>query len=145
MSRTVELPNAQQLAGVWNSVKGLLREKWGELTDDELEQFKGNVERLVGRIQKTTGESRAEVEAFLSDACEAALGTMQRARARAAEFSSRAARAVQEKSENIANAIGETSAEARQFVRRKPGESIGIAFGAGFVIGTLLILLMRKR
>lgn len=45
----------QSLAGNWNQLRGKLKEKWGKLTDDDLRQFSGNVDQLVGRIQSKTG------------------------------------------------------------------------------------------
>ena len=55
----------QILSGNWREVSGKLKAKWGQLTDNELQAFNGNVEQLVGRIQEKTGESRAAVEQFL--------------------------------------------------------------------------------
>ncbi|HEY8489648.1 MAG TPA: CsbD family protein [Dehalococcoidia bacterium] len=48
--------------GRWNQVKGKIREAWGNLTDDELEQTKGNRDQLIGKIQEKTGESREKIE-----------------------------------------------------------------------------------
>ena len=145
MSQTAALPNAQQLAGAWNKIRGQLREKWGQLTEDELEQYKGNVDQLVGHIQERTGKGRAEIEAFLSDTFETASGMVEKFREKAEEFSGRAAQTVQEQYENVSNRIGEASAEAQEFVRQKPAESVGIAFGAGLLAGVLLTLVMRSR
>jgi uncharacterized protein YjbJ (UPF0337 family) len=145
MSRTVEMPNAQQLAGVWSQVKGRVREKWGQLTDDDLEQAKGNVDQLIGIVQRKAGLGRAEVESFLTDSYEAASGVAGKVREMAGEFSSRAAESVQEQYQNVTNKLGEASSEAQEFVRNRPAESIGIAFGAGVLSGVLLTLLMRSR
>ena len=57
--------NQQTLTGKWNEVRGKLKEKWGQLTDDDLRSFNGNVDQLVGRIQQRTGEARETVEEFL--------------------------------------------------------------------------------
>ena len=145
MSQTAALPNAQQLAGVWNRIKGQVREKWGQLTDDELEQCKGSVDQLVGLVQQKTGQARAEVEAFLAESYETASGIIRTVRERAGELSARPAETVQEQYENVSNKLGEASAEAQQFVRSRPSESIGIAFGAGVLSGILLTLVMRSR
>ena len=59
--------NAQALQGQWNQVKGQVRERWGQLTDDDLQISGGNVDQLVGRIQQRTGETREAVERFLTD------------------------------------------------------------------------------
>ena len=54
----------QTLQGNWHEVKGLLRSKWGALTDDDVAVFNGNVEELMGTIQRKTGEARESVEQF---------------------------------------------------------------------------------
>jgi uncharacterized protein YjbJ (UPF0337 family) len=48
--------------GRWTQLRGKIREKWGELTQDELDQAKGQRDQLVGRIQEKTGKARAEIE-----------------------------------------------------------------------------------
>ena len=42
--------NWDQIEGSWMQVKGKAREKWGELTDDELDKAKGQREQLVGLV-----------------------------------------------------------------------------------------------
>lgn len=55
--------------GMWKQVKGKVREQWGQLTDDEIDQMQGRYERLVGKIQEKYGRSRdaaeKEVDKFL--------------------------------------------------------------------------------
>lgn len=52
--------NEDQSSGKWKQVKGKLREQWGKLTDDELDQARGNAEYLAGKIQEHYGTSREE-------------------------------------------------------------------------------------
>ena len=56
--------NQQTLQGNWNEIKGKLRSKWGSLTDDDLLVFNGNVDQLLGTIQRKTGEARESIEQF---------------------------------------------------------------------------------
>jgi uncharacterized protein YjbJ (UPF0337 family) len=55
-----------QLKGSWNEVKGKLKQKYGQLTDDDLTFAEGKEDELLGRLQKRLGrtkdELRAEVE-----------------------------------------------------------------------------------
>ena len=62
--------NAQQLQGHWNEVRGKIRRKWGQLSNDDLAEFRGNVDELVGTIQRKTGVARAQVESYLSSLSE---------------------------------------------------------------------------
>src|SRR4051794_40031202 len=59
--------NAQELQGQWNNLRGQVKERWGQLTDDDLQIQGGNVDQLVGRIQQRTGEGREAIEKFLTD------------------------------------------------------------------------------
>ena len=47
--------------GKWNVVKGKLKEKYGQLTDDDLEYAEGKEDQLIGRIQELTGRAREEL------------------------------------------------------------------------------------
>ena len=53
----------------WNITKGKLKQKWANLTDDDLQFLDGKQDELVGRIQKRTGETRESVESAGSRAC----------------------------------------------------------------------------
>ena len=53
-------PIWDRIAGNWKQVKGSMRARWGELTDDEMEQAKGNREKLVGILQERYGIAREE-------------------------------------------------------------------------------------
>jgi len=59
--------NALVLKGYWNIVKGKLKRKYAQLTDDDLRYVKGQEQELLGRIQKRTGKTRDEVESALEE------------------------------------------------------------------------------
>ncbi len=48
--------------GKWKQYKGSAKEKWGELTDDELDQAGGQRDQLIGKIQEKYGVGRDEAE-----------------------------------------------------------------------------------
>lgn len=54
--------NKDILEGTWKQFKGQIRNKWGKLTDDEIDKAEGNLEYLAGTIQKKYGESKDRVE-----------------------------------------------------------------------------------
>ena len=54
--------NRDTLKGQWMQLKGRVRQQWGQLTDDEVDQVQGNAEVLIGRIQERYGHSREEAE-----------------------------------------------------------------------------------
>jgi uncharacterized protein YjbJ (UPF0337 family) len=51
-----------EIKGDWKITKGKLKEKWAQLTDNDLLYAEGKQDELVGRIQKCTGETREVVE-----------------------------------------------------------------------------------
>ena len=59
--------NQQILEGNWNEIKGKLRQKWGQLTDDDFQQIRGDAEQLIGVIQRKTGEAREAIEQYLQE------------------------------------------------------------------------------
>lgn len=56
-----------EIKGDWNIIKGTLKQKWANLTDDDLQYTEGKAEELMGRIQKRTGETREAVEKALKE------------------------------------------------------------------------------
>jgi uncharacterized protein YjbJ (UPF0337 family) len=61
--------NTDTMKGNWNVTKGKLKQKYAQLTDNDLTYIEGKEDELLGRIQKKTGQSREAVEKFLKDDC----------------------------------------------------------------------------
>ena len=57
----------QELHGHFRQVSGSVQQKYGEITDSEIEQTEGNLQKLIGLIQEKTGESREQVETYVRD------------------------------------------------------------------------------
>ena len=54
--------NEDTLKGQWNQVKGQLRTQWGRLTDDDIDQIKGDRDILLGKLQEYYGKNREQNE-----------------------------------------------------------------------------------
>jgi len=54
--------NWDQVEGTWKQSKGKIRQKWGKLTDDDLEVIAGKRDQLIGRLQVRYGIAREEAE-----------------------------------------------------------------------------------
>jgi uncharacterized protein YjbJ (UPF0337 family) len=54
--------NWDQIEGKWNETVGRVRETWGRLTDDELEEVRGKRDRLSGLLQQKYGLAKEEAE-----------------------------------------------------------------------------------
>jgi uncharacterized protein YjbJ (UPF0337 family) len=52
--------NWDLIEGKWKQMKGRLREKWGNLTDDDLEMIAGKRDQLIGRLQVRYGIAKNE-------------------------------------------------------------------------------------
>lgn len=50
--------NEDILQGKWAQLKGKVKEQWGKLTDDELDQLDGKKDQLVGKVQERYGIAR---------------------------------------------------------------------------------------
>lgn len=59
-----------EIKGNWNVAKGKLKQKWADLTDDDLDYVEGKQDELVGRVQKRTGQTRDAVESEIRSSCE---------------------------------------------------------------------------
>jgi uncharacterized protein YjbJ (UPF0337 family) len=59
--------NWDQIKGSWKNLRGQAKERWGELTDDDLQRAEGNRDQLVGTIQKKYGVAREEAERQVDD------------------------------------------------------------------------------
>lgn len=59
--------NWDRVEGNWQQFKGKLREKWGELTDDDIDVIDGRREQLQGKIQERYGKQRDEAEREVDD------------------------------------------------------------------------------
>ena len=54
--------NQDTLQGQWKQLKGRVREQWGKLTDDDVDQIEGQAEQLVGKVQERYGIARDEAQ-----------------------------------------------------------------------------------
>ena len=54
--------NSDQLNGKWKQIKGSIKERWGKLTDDDLDIIEGQRDQLVGKIQERYGIARAAAQ-----------------------------------------------------------------------------------
>jgi uncharacterized protein YjbJ (UPF0337 family) len=54
--------NKDILQGKRRELKGLVKEQWGKLTDDDLDRIEGHAERLVGLLQQRYGYAKEKAE-----------------------------------------------------------------------------------
>lgn len=54
--------NKHTLKGDWNQLKGSAKQKWADLTDDDLLHVEGSRDKLVGKVQERYGHSKDDAE-----------------------------------------------------------------------------------
>lgn len=126
----------QSVRGHWDELVGKLKQRWGDLTDDDLRRAEGNVDQLLGIVQQKTGETRENIEGFLDamvDQMNDTSGYMAEARER-----------IQHVGEEMAHSIEEGYERAEEIAERHPLETVAVAFGVG-VVGGLVVGLMIRR
>jgi uncharacterized protein YjbJ (UPF0337 family) len=62
MERSVVKMNWDQMEGKWKQVKGSIKERFGKLTDDDLQVISGNRDKLIGKLQERYGIARDEAQ-----------------------------------------------------------------------------------
>ena len=60
--------NELKIKGNWKEKKGKLKQKYAELTDDDLTYAEGKEEELVGRVQQRLGTSKEEAQRIIRNA-----------------------------------------------------------------------------
>ncbi len=136
--------NEQVLQGHWNEIKGKLRSKWGQLTNDDVQNFDGNIDRLLGLIQRKTGEGREAIERFLNDVTAEGSSAFEQARETARDYAHQASERIQAGSRQAAEAVRQGYEEAEEVVRRRPSEAAAVCFGAGILTGLVVALLIHR-
>jgi len=54
--------NQDTWEGRWKQVKGTVKQKWGKLTNDDLDYMAGSKDRFVGRLQERYGIAKDEAQ-----------------------------------------------------------------------------------
>jgi len=62
--------NKDQFKGSWRQLKGELKKKWGQLTDNDLLEIEGNYDKFLGVVQKRYGDRKGEIERWADEWCE---------------------------------------------------------------------------
>jgi len=59
--------NKDIFKGKWNQVKGSIRSKWGQLTNDDVDKIQGDGEKFLGILQERYGYARERAERELHE------------------------------------------------------------------------------
>jgi len=138
--------------GNWNQIKGKIKEKYGQLTDDDLQSFNGNLDQLIGKIQSKTGEGRQQVEEFLGSLSGGSSNMLERGRhaaeeavARGQEYMNQGVQRSREMWEQTSGRVTDGYHQAEDTIKTYPTQAVAIAFAAGLVTGLGMCLLAGRR
>jgi len=144
----------------WDEIKGQLKQRFAQLTDDDLAFVEGKGEELLGRLREKLGMSGKELDHVLFELNTAASDQLEKAKAKigslagearekanavAGEVRAKAGAAADEVKAQATAAYGQARERARglfsegeEYVRHNPRESLLAALCAGFVAGMLI-------
>jgi uncharacterized protein YjbJ (UPF0337 family) len=142
--------NTQKLQGSWNTLRGKIKEKWANLTDDDLQFTSGNIDQLVGKIQHKTGEAREAIERFLNELAEsgqsatsAGASAVSSAMGAVSNYAQHAGSRVREHFDTVSNQANEGYDQMQRYVKHNPTRSLATVFGIGVGLGLLVGLSLR--
>ncbi len=151
----------QVFRGNWTEIRGRVKERWGELTDDDLVQAEGHLEQLIGIVQRKTGESREKIEHEIDRITQNYGTQMDRMRQQASsvataasdsarQYADQASEMARRQYDQFHQQYDRTAAEMRAryadaeaAIRRSPVESLLVAFGTGLLAGVVVGLSLR--
>lgn len=59
--------NEQTIKGNWNEMKGKIKQKWADLTDDDLTYAEGKEDEMWGKLQQKVGKTKDEINREIAD------------------------------------------------------------------------------
>jgi uncharacterized protein YjbJ (UPF0337 family) len=59
--------NRDMFKGKWMQMKGSLRSKWGKLTDNDMTEIQGDMEKMIGKLQERYGYNREQAEKEMNE------------------------------------------------------------------------------
>jgi uncharacterized protein YjbJ (UPF0337 family) len=130
--------NVQGLQGQWNQLKGEVKKRWGQLSDDDLAWSGGNIDQLVGRIQQRTGESREAIEKYLDQLTSRGGSMISSAVETVGSYANEVSHRLRDHYGQLSDQAQEGYLSAREVVVRNPMQWMAIAFGVGVLTGIIV-------
>lgn len=135
----------EEVRSNWKSVIGVVKEKFGQITGDELTSLEGNLDKLIGLIQRKSGQSREWVEDFITDATGSTKDVVKRFTDSTTQYASQAADVVRENYDHLSDVAQRGYDSTRKTVSKRPLESLAIALGCGVLAGLLIGISMASK
>ena len=135
--------------GSWNKIKGKLKQKYAQLTDDDLLFVEGKGAELLGRLQTKLGLTEDAAVRLLHEMKESAMSLGEDVREKVSEAAARVGEVVGDAKEKVTEAAGEAydhachgartlRGKAENFVTAEPLKALLSALAVGFLAGILI-------
>lgn len=125
--------NTEQTKGSLEWMKGEIQKKWGQLTDDDLKEFKGNWHVFAGQLRKKLDISQDDADRQVSDFVDklnkglfGGTGQLENG----IDF-------LKEQAEHLKENVSQASEKVVNYVKEKPMASLGIALLAGVLLAVI--------
>jgi len=128
----------QESMGQWKALTGAVKQKYGQITENELTQLNGSVDQLIGLVQRKSGQTREQIEAFIHECGESCESMVDKV----SDYASGATESLQAGYNAVAEQTKRGYDVSAKAVSSHPFESVGTAFGVGLVAGLLIGLSM---
>jgi uncharacterized protein YjbJ (UPF0337 family) len=128
----------EEAQGTWNRMAGAVKNKYSQITGDDLAGVNGNIQQLAGVIQKKTGKAKEEIDEFLRSFSETTATTVGRISEVASDMASKASDSIRDGYDYARDASRDGIKAATQTVQHHPGESLLLAMGIGVVAGLVI-------
>jgi uncharacterized protein YjbJ (UPF0337 family) len=144
--------NQDTLKANWDSITGAVKEKFDNITREDLNHVKGNFEAFATLLQRKAGQTRQQVERLIDDSSHSGEGLYHKASESVNEMAHQAGdylkggfEVVREKYESAMETIEQGYDSAYDMVERRPMETITCVAGVGLLAGVLLGISLSSR
>jgi uncharacterized protein YjbJ (UPF0337 family) len=130
----------------WKSLVGAVKQKFGELTNDDLTRVEGNLDQLIALVQRNSGATKDQISEFVRSFLASASDSYETTSEKALQWAGVASDAVRDGVDRMTTEAQRGVQYSKTAVRKKPLESVAIAVSAGFLAGIAIgISMARKR
>lgn len=145
MASTAHRERSDETYDKWQEIEGRVRDRWSEITNEDLESARGSIEELIGIIQEKTGDARQQVESFIRQLTEDVAVKLEEMKHAVGERAETTSDQLRQGYEKATTELHHGFVQARETVRRKPTQSVALAFGAGILAGVVVSLACRPK
>ena len=140
------MTSREAVSGQWKSLVGAVKEKFGELTNDDLTKVEGNVDQLIALVQRKSGATKEQISEFVNSVTRSAGNVYEATAEKATEWANVASDAMRDGYDRMTTEAQKGLDYSARTVRRKPLESVAIAVSAGLLAGIAIgVSLSRRR